>query len=80
VLHGEAENETQHDAGLLGPVVALRRELLQELVAPGDPDLAQSGVRERGKYASLHQAPWFVPPMALRSAAALPAYDADSTW
>ena len=52
--HRETERKPQHDAGLLGPVVASLRELLQELVAPGDPDLPQSQVRERREHERLH--------------------------
>lgn len=41
VPHREPEREPQCHPSLLGTVVALLRELLQEVVAAGDADLAQ---------------------------------------
>ena len=40
VAHREREGEAEDDAGLPCPVVALLRELLEEVVAPSDSDLA----------------------------------------
>ena len=50
----ESEREAEDDTRLPGTVVALLRELLQEVVAAGDPDLAQRDVLERGEYELLH--------------------------
>lgn len=54
VPDGEAECETEHDAGLLGAVVALLRELLEEVVAAGDADLPQGQIPEGGHDEGLH--------------------------
>jgi hypothetical protein len=41
VSHRKPQGQAQHDAGLLGAVVALLGELLEEVVAARHPDLAQ---------------------------------------
>ena len=58
---GEPEGETQDDACLAGAVVALLRELLEEVVAAGHADLAEGDVLEeredKGAHVPLVQLP-----------------------
>ncbi|WP_229727740.1 hypothetical protein [Mycetocola zhadangensis] len=46
VPHRQFQGEPQHDPGLLGATVGDLRQLFDELVAPGDADLAQGEVVE----------------------------------
>lgn len=54
VAHSEVEGETQNDAGLACAVVALLRELFEEVVAAGDADLAEGDVLEEREDEGAH--------------------------
>ena len=66
---GEAEREPENDAGLLGTVVALLCELLEEVVASDDTNLSQGQVPEGGHDEGLH-----VPLIQLQSAPRQPVF------
>lgn len=51
---GEAEGETENDACLAGAVVALLRELFEEVVAARNADLAEGDVLEEREDEGAH--------------------------
>src|SRR6218665_1872905 len=63
-LVADGEGEAEDDAGLAGAVVALFGELLEEIVASRDPDLAEGDVLEEGQNEGSH-----VPLVELRGGA-----------
>lgn len=54
--HSQAEREPKNDPRLSGPVVALLRELLQEVVAPCDADFSEGEFGECGGNEGTHVA------------------------
>ena len=56
VAHREREGEAEDDAGLSCPVVALFRELFEEVVAAGVADFAEGDFCEERKYKGAHVA------------------------
>ena len=56
MAHREREGEAEGDAGLACPVVALFRELLEEVVAAGDADFAEGDVFEERQNEGAHVA------------------------
>ena len=54
VADRECEGEAEDDAGVLGTAVAASGELLKEVVAAGDPDLAKGQVLERRENKGTH--------------------------
>ncbi len=56
VAYREWEGEAEDDSGLACAVVALLRELLEEVVAAGYPDLAERDLFEEGQDEGAHVA------------------------
>lgn len=56
MAHSEAEGETENDACLAGTVVALLRELFEEVVAAGHADFPERDVLEERQYERTHVA------------------------
>ena len=51
---GESEGETENEAGLAGTVIALLRELFEEVVAAGHSDLPEGDVLEERQHERAH--------------------------
>jgi len=72
LVHGQPERESQHDPGLLGAVVALLRELLEEVITASHTDLPQREAFEHRQHERLH-----VPLLQVKSALGEPAFQSE---